>query len=135
MDGCRDDVVGRLAFVYVVVRVNGVAGSKLSAEGFDGDVGDDLVGVHVGRRARAGLEDVDHEGIVEFAVDDSLGGRDDGGGTFGVEGFKIEVDLGGALFDLSDGPDEGATEAEVADGEVEFGAAGVCAVISICGDV
>ena len=42
----------------------------LAAEQLVRAVGDDLVGVHVGRGAGAGLEDVDHELVVELAVGD-----------------------------------------------------------------
>ena len=47
----REDVVGRLAHVDVVVRVRALAGERR----------DHLVGVHVRGGARAGLEDVDRE--------------------------------------------------------------------------
>ena len=58
VDGAREDVVRRLAHVHVVVRVRALAG----------EVRDDLVGVHVRRRARAGLEDVDRELVVVLAA-------------------------------------------------------------------
>ena len=61
-----EDVVGRLAHVHVVVRVRAVAR----------EVRDHLVGVHVRRGARAGLEDVDRELVVVLA----LGDRGAGGG-------------------------------------------------------
>ena len=135
LDRRWDDVVGGLSFVDVVVGVNGVTRTKFAAEGFDCHVGDDLVGVHVGGGARAGLEDVDHESVVELAFDDALGGGDDGTRPFGVEGFEFEIYFRGALLYLCNGADEGATEAQIADGEVEFGATGVCAIVGVCRDV
>ena len=67
VDRGREDVVRALAHVDVVVRVH-----VLAREG-----GDHLVRVHVRRGARAGLEDVDRELIVELAVRDPVGrGRD-----------------------------------------------------------
>ena len=61
VDGGGEDVVRRLPHVHVVVRVHVVARER----------GDDLVRVHVRRRARAGLEDVDRELVVELAVGDA----------------------------------------------------------------
>ena len=58
--GAREHVVGGLPHVHVVVRVRAVAGERR----------DDLVGVHVRRRARAGLEDVDRELVVVRALRD-----------------------------------------------------------------
>src|SRR5437762_171689 len=60
----REDVVRALAHVDVVVRVDVFACERR----------DHLVRVHVGRRAGAGLEDVDRELIVELPVRDSLRG-------------------------------------------------------------
>ena len=71
----REDVVGRLAHVHVVVGVGAVAG----------EVGDDLVGVHVRRGARAGLEDVDRELVVVLAVGDLVGRGGDALGDVAVE--------------------------------------------------
>ena len=62
MDGRGDDVVRRLPAVHVIVRVRA------------GEVGDHLVGVHVGGGAAAGLEDVHHKLSVEIAAGDAFGG-------------------------------------------------------------
>ncbi len=74
--GRRNHVVGRLAEVDVVVRVDDAVTDAL-AHNLRGAVGDDLVGVHVRRRARPGLEHVDGELVVELAGDDFVGGLDD----------------------------------------------------------
>ena len=58
VDRRREDVVGRLRGVHVVVRVHRLA------ERLGGQRRDDLVGVHVARRPGAGLEDVDREVLV-----------------------------------------------------------------------
>ncbi len=47
----------------------------VAAEHLDGPVGDHLVGVHVARRARAGLKDVDRELVVELALGHFAAGR------------------------------------------------------------
>src|SRR3972149_665709 len=73
MHGRREDVVRGLPHVHVVVRVDALAG-----EG-----GDHLVRVHVRGGARAGLEDVDRELVVELARRGAGGG---GGGPLGPAG-------------------------------------------------
>jgi hypothetical protein len=61
VDRRGEHVVGRLRGIHLVVRVH------RPSEALAGEVGDDLVHVHVGGRAGAGLEDVDGELVVPFA--------------------------------------------------------------------
>jgi hypothetical protein len=77
LDRGRDDVVRGLAQVDVIVGVDEL-GAALSTQDLRRAVGDDLVGVGVGRGARASLVDVDRKLVVELSVDDLLGGRRDG---------------------------------------------------------
>ena len=53
-------------------------GEAVAAGQLDGPIADDLVGVHVARRAGAGLIDVDRELVVELAVGDFAGGGEQG---------------------------------------------------------
>ena len=73
MDGGGDDVVAGLAAIDVVVGMNRFV-AAFAAEHFDGAIGDDLVGVHVGRGAGAGLENIHDELVVPLAVNDFLRG-------------------------------------------------------------
>ena len=66
---------------------------------FKRHVGDDFVGVHVGRGAGAALQHVDHEMLVTIAGDDAIAGRDDGGGDVGLERAEIAVGHGAGLLD------------------------------------
>ena len=61
-----------------------MSGADVAAHDLGGSVGDDLVGVHISRSAGAGLEDVEDEMGIKFAVDDLLGGLDDGVFLVGV---------------------------------------------------
>ena len=83
VNGGREHVIGALRGVHVVVGVDPLRPPGLP-EQFRGAVGDDLVGVHVARRARAGLEDVDREVLVELALGDAGGGVADGAGVGAV---------------------------------------------------
>ena len=80
VDGGREDVVARLAAVDVVVGMDRLLGGAAAGEDFVGPPGDDLVGVHVAGRARAGLEHVHDELVVEAAVGDLVGSAGDGVG-------------------------------------------------------
>ena len=64
----RIDVVRALRRVDVIVRVQHVVAALLVAEVLERPVGDDLVGVHVGRRAGAALDHVDDELVVQLAA-------------------------------------------------------------------
>ncbi len=76
----RIDVVGALAHVDVFVGWQEMIVALGPAQQFQRAVGDDLVGVHVGRGAGAALDHVDHELVVQPARPDFLGGGDDGVG-------------------------------------------------------
>jgi len=68
--GRRERVVRRLRHVHMVVRVNRILRAEDSAGNFNGAVGDDLVDVHVGLGAAAGLPDAERELIVQLSRDD-----------------------------------------------------------------
>src|SRR5919199_6657871 len=68
-----EGIVGRLAVVDVVVRMDRLLRANHTARELDSAIGDHLVGVHVGLRARAGLEDDKRELAVQLAVDHLLG--------------------------------------------------------------
>lgn len=74
-------VVGALAHVDVVVRVNRGLASQLSSHDLDGSVGDDLIDVHVGLSSRSGLEDDEGEVVEEFTRDDLIRGLRNGIGN------------------------------------------------------
>ena len=71
-------------------------GSALAAQQLGGPVGDDLVGVHVGGGAGAGLEDVDHELVVEAALGHLRRRPGDGLGDARLQEAQLGVHLGGA---------------------------------------
>src|SRR5206468_3067336 len=97
--------VRRLTQVYVVVGVNEVL-FPLAAEDLGRPCGNDFVRVRVGRCARAGLKDIDHELAVERPRGD-LGRRlFDGAREAGVDETEIEVDASGGLLDKAEGTDE-----------------------------
>ena len=112
VDRGREDVVGRLRRVDVVVGVHA------ATEALGGQSGDDLVGVHVARRARPGLEDVDGEVLVPVAAGDLVGGGDDGVGDVAVEHTQLGVDGRGRRLDAGKRLDVGPLERRTADREV-----------------
>ena len=108
VDGAREHVVGRLAHVHVVVGMHALAG----------EVRDDLVGVHVRRGARAGLEDVDRELVVVLAGGDVVGRRADPLGEVGVELAEVGVDARGGALDRGQPAHDADRHALTGDGEV-----------------
>lgn len=69
-----EGVVGRSRAVDVVVGVHRLLGAHLAAQNLDGSVADDLVGVHVGLSAGAGLPDDEGEVVEELEVSNLLRG-------------------------------------------------------------
>src|SRR5712692_5152049 len=98
---------------------------------FAGMIGDDLVGVHVGGGAGASLKNIKHEVAVEFAVNDFLRCSHDGFGNRWIDGSQVCVRLSCSLFDLSEGTDELAWEAQVANRKIEYGTLGTGTVVGI----
>ena len=104
--GSREDVVGRLPVVHVVVGVYVGVLSQLAAQDFVGPVGDDLVGVHVQAHARPGLENIDHELRIPLTVDYFLGGLDDGIGTLSVHQAEFLIGFRRGALHHAQGADE-----------------------------
>ena len=77
-DRGRRDVIGRLAEVDVAVGMDRHVAATAAAEALVGEVRHDLVDVHVGRRAGAGLENVDGGGVRDAAGGHEGGGPVDG---------------------------------------------------------
>ncbi len=135
VDGGGDDVVGALLHVDVIVGVDWIFAPAFPRRDFIGAAGEDLVGVHVGRRAGAGLEDVDDELGVELPVDYFRRGLLDEGFLRVVDELETGVDLGAGPFDESHRGDEAARETQIGDGEVLGGAGGLGAVVGVLGDL
>ena len=113
--GAREDVVGGLAHVHVVVGVGALAR----------EVADDLVGVHVRRGAGAGLEDVDRELVVVRALGDLVAGGGDAVREVGVEQAEIGVGARGGALDAAEPAHDRDRHALAGHGEVVDGLAGL----------
>jgi len=70
----REGVVGGRAHVDVVVGVDGLLAAHGAAQNLNGTVGDDLVGVHVGLGAGAGLPDDQREVVNQLERSNLLSG-------------------------------------------------------------
>lgn len=92
-------VIGRLAHVNVVVRVNGLLATKLTTHHLDGPVGDDLVHIHVGLGTGTSLEDDEREFVDELARDDLVSGLLDVRGNIGGKAISLVNSSGGLLED------------------------------------
>ena len=101
----RIDVVGRLSAVDVVVGITILIFSLLVAHDFQCAVGDDLIGIHVHRRAGAALHHVDGEVLVELAIDDLAAGLGNGTGDLVVDSAQRMVGLHGGKLHVGDGDD------------------------------
>ena len=105
-----ESVVGTLAVVGVIVGMNGILRADRLACALTGDIGNNLVHIHVGRSARAGLKDIDrkmlHERMrhTERRRIGELGqqlvaGADHMRGLVGGEFAELSIGLGAALLE------------------------------------
>lgn len=121
----REGVVGRGGHVDMVIRVDGLLGAHRAAQDLNRAVGDDLVGVHVGLRARTGLPDDQREVVEQLALGHLGRGLLDGRTDLGVQAI-FHVDGGCRTLQDAKGLDHGGGHAvlglvdvEVAEGAVE----------------
>ena len=115
----------------MVVGVDNAVIALDAAQQFNGPVGNDLVGVHIGRRARAALDGVHNELVVELAADDLVTGGDDGLGLFLIQGSGVAVGHGGGLFDLGQADNQQLVHGVAGDGKILLGPQGLDAVIGV----
>ena len=108
------------------------------AHQFERDVGNDLVGIHVGRSAGAALNGVDHELVVEVAIfRNQLAGPVDGIGLGRRQMPETFVGARRCLFHQRQCPDQirKMTDGNAGDREIVHGPQGVDAPIGIGGHV
>ena len=111
-DGAGKGVVAGLGGVDMVVRVDIATGCQVC------DSRHDLVHVHVGGRAGAGLEDVDGELVVVQATSDLVCGQRNGLGEVGIQQGQFRVDPCGCGLDPGKGVDDRQGHAHSGDREV-----------------
>jgi len=105
-DGGRVDVVGALAAVDVIQGVQVPVVARSSSKPFERQVGDDLVGVHVGGRTGAALDHVDDELLVPPAGAQVLARPDDRVGFALLEQAEVAVGHGSGLLDTGERGDQ-----------------------------
>ena len=133
--GCWKGVVRGLRAIDVVVGVDGGFGAQHTTGEFDGAVGDDFVGVHVGLRPASGLPHSEREVVVEVAVNDVLRCCDDEVAHFGVELLEGHVGLGGGLLENTESTNHAQRHGVVTDVEIEQRSGGLATVVAVGGDL
>ena len=131
LSGSGNDIVGGLAAVDVVVRVDERVVALDAAEQLDGAVGDDLVGVHVDGCAGAALHGIDDELLAQFSREDLVAGAHDGVCDTLVQQSGLKVRECCRLFDVGKTADELRVHPQPRDGEVFRGAQRLHAVIYV----
>ena len=119
--GGREDVVGRLAHVHVIVRMDVITRERR----------DHLVRVHVRARARAGLEHVDRELIVELASCDPVACRRDALSDVRIKQSKVGVHASCRSLDPPEPTCNGGGDGLAGNGEVRYRLLRLCAPESL----
>ncbi len=131
---CREDVVGRLAVVDVVVGMNVLVLAARAAQQLRGAVGDDLVAVHVEADARARLEYIDGEVLVPLAFLNFFRRFDNRLRRLLVDEPQLAIGQRRRFFHHRDGADQRAMSAQPADRKVLDRARRLNAVVNVAGN-
>ena len=135
MHRCRKGVVRGLRQIDVIIRMDGLLRSHHPARELNGAVGDDLVDIHVGLRAAAGLPDAQGKLVVPLARDHLVGGRDNQLGLLGRELAQILVHQGAGLLEQAKGADQFGRHPVAADREMKQRPLGLRAPIDVRRDL
>ncbi len=114
----RDDVVGALGHVDVIVRVHRGVDAARRAEDLVGPVGEHLVNVHVVAGARAGLIHVHDELIAMLPAENLVGRLDDGVGQARLQPAGLLVRERGRALDPDHRVHEGRQRTEPGDRKI-----------------
>ena len=110
----------------MIVGMNGLVGSAPAAQRLVGEIGDNLVDVHVGLRARPGLIDDERKFDIVFPHSHLLGGRGDSIRHFRRQEGKPLVDPRRRLLDQRQRVDNrdrhGRANAKILQGALRLGA-------------
>ena len=104
-DGGGIDIIGRLSAVDVVVGIAILILTLLVPHDLECAVGNDLIGIHVHRRAGTALHHVDGEVLVELAIDDLAASLGNGTCNLVVDSAQRMIGLHGGELHVSDGDD------------------------------
>ena len=124
-------VVCGLPEVDVIIRIDDLIIAFLSAEQFNGTVGNDLVGVHVQRRAGAALDRINDKLVVPFPLDDFVARFYDSVGAVFVQLADLKVGNGGGFFDLRHADDHFRMNFQPGNAEVFFSPQRLHAIIGV----
>ena len=109
--------------------------AQLAACDFNSAIGNDLVDIHVGLRAAAGLPDAQRKLVVELAGDDLVGRLHDELGFLGWELAKVLIHQGACFLEDAKGADQLRRHGVAADVEVQKRALRLRAPVDIGGDL
>jgi hypothetical protein len=129
----REGIVRRLTPVHVIVGMDGVLGADLATGELDRAIRDDLVGVHVGLGAAAGLPDDERKVVVEPTIDDLLSGASQEVAGLPIENPETGVAPGGSQLEDPECADELSRHALVTDAEIGQRTGGLCPPITVDG--
>jgi hypothetical protein len=119
-EGSRINVVGGLAEVDVIVRMDHRVVALRTAEAFEREIGDDFIGVHVGRRACPALDEVGDELVAHLAGDQRVARSCDRIRDPRVEHTQIAIRKRCSLLHIAERLDEVRLERHRYSGDVEI---------------
>ncbi len=129
----REDIVGGLPVIHMVVGMKVGVFAQFPAQDFVGAIGDHFIGIHMQAYPCARLKNIDHEFRVPFAIDHFLGSLDNGVGALRIHQAEFLVGLRGGTLDHAQGADKRRMSAHPGDGEIVHRARCLRTVIGLGG--
>ena len=112
-------VVARLPHVDVIVRMNRITRADRFSRQLAATIRDHFVRVRVRARAGTGLENVEREMLVQFALHDFLRRLHDERAPMGIEQTEIGIRLRGGPFDQAQSANERPRKSIAADRKIQ----------------
>ncbi len=128
-DGGRDDIIGRLGHVDVVVGVQHAEIAPLLPQQLQGAVGQHFVDIHIVRSSGPGLKRINNKLVGQLAGQRFVGRCDDGIADLFLQPPGGHIGDGGTALDDHCSPGKSRMRFQSGDRKVVQGPGGLCAII------
>jgi hypothetical protein len=109
-------------------HVDVIIGVDFTAQRLGGEIGDNLVGVHIARGARAGLKDINRKVRIVITRGNRFSGLNNGGGDICIQIAQIAVSFGTGGLNQAKRLNKSPRHWQFADGKVVHRTLGLCAI-------
>ena len=132
MNGSGDDIVARLSSINMVIRVHWRLATHFTPQNFNGTIGNDLVGIHIGGGAGPCLKNIHRKLFIQLALCRLGSCLDDGSGHLLGEKAQFEIHPSRSPFYQTHSANEFPRKPETTNGEILHRSLGLGPIIGYC---